>query len=188
VADHINHFTNSSMKTALIMSGYDLVEIDDTTHRGAFIAIARWAGSLPNQLERAEPLDLSAVSSLSHYWTNFPDQVRSFESQLPQNGSAAIYGSGFYGSLIETCLERPERIQCFLDRDPFRWKKTVRSKAILSPEELPRDISVVYVGLNPENASTEFSKVDCWNDRQLKVFHPASIPTIDLASIPTRLV
>jgi len=84
----------------------------------------------------------------------------------------AVYGSGFYGTFIATCLKHPDRVACFLDQNPHRQRQRLLDKPILPPEHLPADISVVYVGLNPRLAHAGIQSVTAWHGKSHHYFYP----------------
>ena len=83
-----------------------------------------------------------------------------------------IYGSGFYGTFMATCLEDFGRVECFMDQNPHRQRQLLMGRPILAPEHLSKTIELVYAGLNPSLAR-EVLKGVCveWN-RPVEVFHP----------------
>lgn len=169
VADHVNHFTPASIRHLLWSSGFGDVEIDDVSHAGAYVVSGR-------RMEAAEPdpptslLPTDAVVEIAQYWQGFAARLRAAESA--QDVRSAIYGSGFYGTFIATCLRNPAAVSCFLDRNPHRWGKSLLDKPILPPEQLPPEIRMVYAGLNPARAREEIAKVEAWRDRPIEVFYP----------------
>ncbi len=171
VVDHVNHFSVLSLQTLLASHGFTAIEIDTQAHQGALVWVARRGtatGGLP------DPAAVSAlrerVSEVAAYWRDFSRQVRAFEAVHPQHG--AIYGSGFYGTFLTTCLQHPETVTCYLDQNPHRQGKTLLNRPVIAPEALPDAIEVVYVGLNPVHARREIAKVLAWQGRDLRYFFP----------------
>lgn len=174
VADHVNHFSRPSLRYALEAEGYVDVVLDDRTHRGAFVVKAR-RGNGP----RVPPVDGGEVEAvldnarrLAAYWTDFPTRVREFEAAHPALGPVAVYGSGFYGTVIATSLENPEAIRCFVDRNRYRWPHRLLGKPIVPPEGVPGDVRGLYAGLNPAVARGELAKIEAWKGRFDAVFYP----------------
>jgi SAM-dependent methyltransferase len=160
VLDHVNHFGARSLQVVMAAAGFGDVEIDAEAHFGAWVVSATLAAP-----ERApEPLALDAARGLATYWAGIGDRVRRFEREAG-GGPAAIYGSGFYGTFLATCLAAPERVACFLDQNPFRQGKRLMDRPILPPEALPRETEVVYVGLNPAVAEANIAQVAAFRDR-----------------------
>jgi FlaA1/EpsC-like NDP-sugar epimerase len=109
---------------------------------------------------------------MAAYWSAFADRVRAFEATHPQAQSVAIYGSGFYGTFIATCLHHADRVSCFLDQNPHRQSQRLLDKPILSPEKLPATVSVIYVGLNPRIAREGIQSVAAWQGLAHDYFFP----------------
>ncbi len=166
VADHVNHFSESSLQGLLADAGFAVREIDGAAHNSAWVVVAEKRNS--NGMASNTNAVADAINEMAEYWNEFGNRVRVFENA--SNGEAAIYGSGFYGTFIHACLERPELVACFLDQNPHRQKQTLLEKPILAPEKLPETARRLYVGLNPRIAREELSAVD-WQ-RELEVFLP----------------
>lgn len=177
VIDHINHFSKSSLEFLLKNTGFESIDIDTESHKGAFIITAN------KKLIRNSPLleKLSSqdsitnleqqATSIAEYWYNITTKVRSFELEHCDSESVAIYGSGFYGTFIATCLENLNRIECFIDLSPYRQGKYLLEKPILSPQDLNKSTEIVYVGLNPQSSSRSIAEIDDWREYTHKYFY-----------------
>ena len=173
VADHVHHYSPSSLERLLSEQGFSLIEIDGQAHHSAFVVTARKsAGTVAAAI--TEPTDglLDSVTEMAAYWAGFAEKVRTFERAHGPTGKAAIYGSGFYGTFVATCLQERNRVSCFIDRNSFRQGKTLLGLPIVAPEEIPADVTLVYVGLNPVHAREEIAKVQSWRGRTLTYFYP----------------
>jgi SAM-dependent methyltransferase len=157
VIDHVNHFTNSSLHALLRRAGFNDIQIDSSSHRGALVFVARKFGqtSPPTSLGS----NLSTCNQLASYWGGLSDRIRAAETTHPEL-PAAIYGSGFYGAYISSLLRKPERVECFLDANPFRQGKQLFGHTILPPDELPNHIRLLYIGLNPKIARTTIDSMN----------------------------
>jgi SAM-dependent methyltransferase len=174
VADHVNHFSEVSLGRLMRDAGMNVVSLDGSAHDGAWVLVARKVGG---ELESSTaPGELAELSKRAHamadYWKQFSARVRDFESTHARQKDAAIYGSGFYGTFIATCLADFQRITCFLDQNPHRQAQTLLGKKIVSPEKLPKSVEVVYVGLNPQIARGAISSIESWKTLQLSCFFP----------------
>lgn len=170
VIDHVNHFTASSLSKALSMEGYEIVDIDEQSHRGAFVFSAKKTNErqLATARSAVDPRrELAQISELSAFWTNAVESLQKQEASLPEDDSSAIYGAGFYGSFIHTALKHPERVGCFMDQNKFLQGSTLAEKPIIAPADLPVDIRNVYVGLNPVHARTIIESVVEFQSRNL---------------------
>lgn len=146
VLDHVNHFTAESLHHLLSTHGFSQINIDASAHRGALVFTAR-----KGQAATARP-DLSAVlaraQKLAQYWDRLDECIHAAEDAAGDSPTA-IYGSGFYGAYIASHLRHLDRVQCFLDRNPYQQGKTLFGKPILAPAELPSGVRALHVGLNP---------------------------------------
>lgn len=161
VADHVNHFTQPSLVRALQDGGFSNVEVTDGAHDGAWVAVARRGDG-----ERLTRGDVAAgqgnlkdlggqVHRIAEYWLAIGDRVRRYEAEHADRKTSAIYGSGFYGAFIATCLTRPENVSSFVDRNPFRQGKRLFGKPVIAPDALDPAVRTVYVGLSPETAARD---------------------------------
>ncbi len=167
VIDHVNHFTASSLHRLLADSGFGDIEIEAGSHRGALVFRATKgaaAGTGPSPAE-----SVRQAVELAHYWGGLGERIAAAEIAVGE-APAAIYGSGFYGAYIATCLAHPERLRCFLDRSPFQQGKTLSGLPVLAPEELPEDVVQLYVGLNPAIARRALADQSWLADQRVRLF------------------
>jgi SAM-dependent methyltransferase len=161
VTDHVNHFTRASLTCVLQDGGFSDIEVTDGAHDGAWVAVARRRGDghAARAGGRASAEDLrdlgGRVRRIAEYWQAIGDRVRRFEAEHADGKASAIYGSGFYGAFIATCLKRPEQVCCFLDRNPYRQGKQLFGKPVIAPEALATSVRTIYVGLSPATAARD---------------------------------
>ena len=173
VADHVHHYSPSSLERLLTEQGFSAIEVDDQAHHSAFVVTARKSeGAIAGPASGPNDGLRDRVTEMAVYWAGFAEKVSTFERAHGTTGRAAIYGSGFYGTFVVTCLQKRNRVSCFIDRNPFRQGKTLLGLPIVAPEELPADVTLVYVGLNPVHAREEIAKVESWRGRTLNYFYP----------------
>jgi predicted methyltransferase len=151
VADHVNHFSEPSLRALLGGAGFEVVAVDGLAHSSAWVVVAKRISEVAANGYETETVGALATQAeaLANYWSSFGEAVRQFERQQGGLGAAAIYGSGFYGTTIATCLAEFGRVVCFLDQNPHRQKQTLLGIPIRPPEALPPEVRVMYVGLNP---------------------------------------
>ncbi len=80
-----------------------------------------------------------------------------------------IYGSGFYGTFIASCLENIDGLACFLDCNPHRLGKEILGKPIVSIANIPQDVGAMYVGLNPKIAREVMSNITEFEINKLNI-------------------
>lgn len=174
VADHVNHFSATSLRRLMHESGLEITSLDDQAHSSAWVLVATKPGTpstRPTDRDEVAALDRQA-RELAAYWQGFAERVRAFETGQAHAGKVAIYGSGFYGTFIAACLAHPERVACFLDQNPHRQRQRLLDQPILPPEQLPANVSVIYVGLNPRVARAGIQSVTAWQNLSHQYFYP----------------
>jgi SAM-dependent methyltransferase len=157
VVDHINHFTEPSLRRMFSAAGFNTLDIDTTSHRGAFIVIAEKSSALLPREDVGQLL--KKVDDMATFWTTTAAKTQDFEHTLPADEKVAIYGAGFYGTFLYTVLSTPERVSCFLDQNPFLQGHSIEGKPVIKPAELGDDVSTLLVGLNPANARSIIEQI-----------------------------
>jgi SAM-dependent methyltransferase len=155
VIDHVHHFTRTSLETLLRREAMEIVSCDDQAHDGAWVIVAgksdtQAADYLPPADELAK--ERLRVIEIAGFWKGMADRVRRWERDTPPSSKVAIYGAGFYGRFIAANLADPDRVCCFLDRNPFLTGKPVFSKPVYEPEHMDEDTKAIYLGVNPRIA------------------------------------
>jgi hypothetical protein len=164
VLDHVNHFTPSSLFLMLRRAGFRNIHIDRNAHRGAFVFTARPDGAVTS----APQLDLEEAHGVADFWNSIGRRIHAAETRNADT-PAAIYGSGFYGTYIATLLQRPGALRCFLDASPYQQGKRLMDRPILPPAQLPSDVKVLYVGLNPSIARSTVAAMEWIRSRRLDI-------------------
>lgn len=173
VLDHVNHFSHLSASYLLSDSGFDSIKIDACSHDGAIIIVAH-KSSETMPVVRPDEEKIHALfqdaTRIADYWNTIKSKIRQFETNIG-DAKCAIYGSGFYGTFITTCLEHPERISCYIDQSPWRQGERLMDRPIVSPAELDKDIGYIYVGLRPEIARANIDDIPEFKDKGLDYFY-----------------
>lgn len=172
VADHIHHYTESSLRYMMAKAGFETVEVDTQSHFAAFIVIARNTTQVQPFEQSIQQLSVEneRLMQIGAYWQQMASKVAHFEMQ--HNGNeVAIYGAGVYGNFIVTCLQHTERISCFIDQNPLLKDTLILGKPIVKPSDLPPSIRTVYVGLNPKIAKQVIDGLEAWKNSQLNFFY-----------------
>ncbi len=174
VVDHVNHFTRVSLNYLLVNNGFEVVEIDDGAHRGALVFKARKVASLPVVEELPAPGTVQSIfeeaSKVARYWQDIGAKIRDFERSIQSIERLAVYGAGFYGAFIFSCLQHPEKIVSVIDQNSFLQGRKANGVEIVSPAGLPEDVDVVMVGLNPAHARSLIEEIPEFRRRQLTYF------------------
>ena len=173
VADHVHHYSDVSLRYLMAKAGFETVEIDVSSHFGAYIAIGKKVSqeSLELQINSIDLANvINAAQETANYWNTLQDKICQFEQSV-SGQKAAIYGAGVYGSFIATCLKNLDDIQCLLDQNPLLHNTKVMGKDVYHPDELPQDVSSIYVGVNPRIASQVIGDIVSWNGKNLSILY-----------------
>lgn len=154
VADHINHFSISSIRRLFQGAGFCDIQIDTESHRAALI-VSAMLGTDSGVPAMANATDIAQTEAdaraIAANWQASAAKIRSFE----RNGKrrrTAIYGSGVYGLFIASTLRSLDDVAYFVDMNPFRQGLTLLHRQVIAPQDLENDVDAVFVGLNPQYA------------------------------------
>lgn len=151
VVDHLNHFTETSLQASLENAGMRMESIDATRLRGAYIIVAALKGeSEQTRLPRESnvPAQLRKLKDCVASW-HTAERLIAEAREKSAGKKAVIYGAGVYGTFVFSRIQASGGIACFLDRNPHVHGRDHLGLPVLSPDELPEDVNVVYVALNP---------------------------------------
>lgn len=170
VVDHPNHFTKDSLERLLAKNGFSVEEIDDTSHRGAYIVTAKSGIGAKSCAELNGDLEQRIVS-MGEFWTSASQRVREFEKAEARGRPAAIYGAGFYGSFLASSLESLKDVNCFIDQNPFLQGSSLMQLPVISPSDLSSDIKVIYVALNPQYSRKIIQDIEYFSNKDISYFY-----------------
>lgn len=176
VADHVNHFSRSSLNALLLRNGFTDIDIDATSHEAAFVVYATLAQEMDGDSVGSANIDTAeireskdAVMKMAGYWSDVVGRIQAFEASIDE-GALAIYGAGFYGNFIATAMKHPERITCFIDQNRHLQNTNIRNRPVLSPDNIPAEVQHVLVGMNPQRARDNIAQIESWKSRNLNYF------------------
>lgn len=164
VADHINHFSDSSLRRMLDCAGFQAIEVDARSHDAAFVVVARKtrqphvSSPDPNMLATLR----TQAADMANFWSTATRRIREFEATLSSGVRRAIYGAGFYGNFIASALESLDKVECFVDQNVHLNGRTILGKKIVPPDALDPDVKAVFVGLNPRVARKIIDDIPTW--------------------------
>ena len=160
VVDHLSHFTLSSVTIALANANLIIESIDRDAFAGAFVIIAK------KGLSNISPVvDINDLRKTLIEWERILIQL----SKNKPDGPIAIYGAGFYGSIILTRLS--SEISCFLDSNSYLQGQEHFRIPVYKPMDCPGDIKTVIVGLNPARARNILSNSAEWLPEGAKLIY-----------------
>lgn len=173
VADHVNHFSAPSLRALLGAGGLADIEVDDKAHRAAFVVRAtKGPGAVPASGAGAVGELRAQAQQMARHWREYGERVRALEASHPAEAPVAIYGSGVYSTFLTSSLRHPERVRCYIDRNPHRQGKRHLDRDVVAPAALPGDVQHAYVALNPLVARREMEHVPGWEGRQVHLLYP----------------
>lgn len=150
--DHINHFSDRSIKVALANANFTLISIDKSIFRGAVVCVAKKNGApVISTVGNDEYEFVNQMKKIASFWLNFENKLQDSLKEQPVV-PAAIFGAGIYGSYIALKIKDKCLCKCFLDNNCHLVNNTHMGLPVLSPANIPDDIKVVYAGLNPKIA------------------------------------
>lgn len=166
IADHVHHYSEISLTWMFAEAGFEIRTIDNASHYGAFVVIARNSNHQRVPFV-PDPAELAKVNAEAHamadYWQELQCRIRDFEKN--QTGrKAAIYGAGVYGTFIASSLDKLDSIDSFIDQNPLIEGKRILNKPVTSPAMIRKGIEVIYVGLNPRTAKVAMQNLK-WEDK-----------------------
>lgn len=171
VAEHVNHFNARSLRELARREQFGSITIDAKSHQAALILMSRPNGgvdagpSIPGEMvERAK--------ALADFWRAYLQRLRAFEAAHGRQGPSAIYGAGFYGAYLLSCLWFPEQVACFVDRNTLLQGGSWHDRPVVAPEALAEDVRTVYAGVNPLRAKAILAGVPSWERRRYELFLP----------------
>ncbi len=171
VADHINHFSASSLRALLQREGFNNIEVDEKAHESAYVVQATLASVVTEDKPASDEIAAcrEAAIKMADYWKDIVSRIREFEASISE-GLVSVYGAGFYGNFIATAMRQPERIQYFVDQNQHLQGIEINGKRIVAPGELPEEVTHLLVGLNPRIAKANIAAISAWHDRALNYF------------------
>jgi SAM-dependent methyltransferase len=151
VADHVNHFTATSIRRAVREAALKVKRIERTVLPAAFAVLCEPAGIEPNprqrDIEATVAIGADCAAGLSRACARLDEKFAANRDR-----KSAIFGGGFYGAFLFARASAKVPISCFLDNNPHLWSEKFFGLSVLPPKFMPDDIDVVYVGLNPNRA------------------------------------
>lgn len=153
VNEHINHFTYDSIRYLLETNGFKVKKIDNKSYYGSIIVVAKKEINLNNTFKKEilnNKIKLEIID-IADFWKNIDKKIIEIEEEI-NSKRFAIYGSGFYGSLIYSKLKNKDNFQYFIDKNPHRQNVKLFGYDIVDYSRLTDDVTNIIVGLNPNSA------------------------------------
>lgn len=153
VADHVNHFSEASLRRALAAGGFEVSVLDTTSFPGAFFVVAV-RSETPVKEEQDAALVRQAVDrglEICDFWRASAGRLEKQAANF-RGRKAAIYGAGFYGSWIFSRIGKDIEVTAFLDQNPNMQNATHFGHPVTAPTAIAEDAEALFIGLNPLKA------------------------------------
>jgi len=175
VADHVNHFSSSSISAIMQRTGFEMRHIDTASHDGAIICVVIKSLKTDKDLtatdQVANPKEDQfnlEVRELAKFWKLQEGRLEDLINKIHKTEKIAIYGAGFYGVfLANLMLQCGREVSQFIDINPYLQGTRMLGADIIAPDFLPSDVMHVLVGLNPIKARKIISEVECFKERNI---------------------
>lgn len=168
VIDHPNHFTESSIYQLLSDNDFVVESIDSETHRGAFVIKAKLDSIAPKVIRQNTFYEMA--TAVAKFWTESSKKIAKYESEN-KTSNAAIYGAGFYGAFLAANINNFSSVKFIIDQSPHLQGKLIFNREVIPPNKLPKEIDVIYVGLNPMYAKSIIESTALKSMSHLKYFY-----------------
>jgi SAM-dependent methyltransferase len=159
VVDHIQHYSETSMRLLLARCGFEMIEADHYSHSQGSIYIAKPLQSSADTI--GDPVELSAsmeyCKRIAHFWKSVVQTIKAFEDHMDNDGVTKYYiiGAGILGTYISTQLKYPAKLAGFIDSNTFKQTKGWLNKKVFAPGIISWDKSIaVFAGFNREQIKT----------------------------------
>ena len=146
VVDHIQKFTSQSLEKLANLAGYSIKKISDKMLDSAWVAVLT-AENIPSEATLFSQRNIDETQK----FLSFGKEVLRAVDNLTITGNVAIFGAGFYGTLIAS--SQKENIVCFLDNNIHLSNSNLLDLPVYLPENCPDEVETVIFAVNPEHAA-----------------------------------
>lgn len=156
VADHVNHFSETSLYTLLDNCGFREIEVDSSSHNAALIAVAKglspkFKNAINSDKAHSRVSYLSKAQEISTFWSSAIEKMK-IHLDTYKGFENIIYGAGVYGSWIHQYLSQWDTVSCFVDKNTYIHGTHASGLQINSPDEIDFSDKNIWFGLNPNIA------------------------------------
>jgi len=148
VVDHVNHFSESSLRALASEVGMAVDLIDIGRFNGAFCLVLKKTNQDISDSVDLGHLSIDRSKSMILYWSRLLKRLND-EIIILNEERVAIFGAGFYGTLIASKLLK--NLTCFYDGNPriSEGAKIHCGFPVFLPIEFDLTIDLLFIGLNP---------------------------------------
>ncbi len=163
--DHLHHYSKISLAYLLNQSGFEVINIDDTSYEGALIIVGQKKTNVKTYnflIEDYAFYETKAIE-MAKYWQSLSSKISAFYEQN-YSKKAALYGAGFYSTYILSHLPKDNNIAYAIDQNPHLHSQKFNNLDVIPIDKVSEDIEVLYVGLNPKMAKEIIKDIKQFND------------------------
>lgn len=149
--DHVNHFSESSLRVLASEAGMAVELIHIGSFSGAFCLVLKKTKLVVSDIADRGYLSIDRSKSMILYWSRLLKRLND-EIIILNEERVAIFGAGFYGTLIASKLL--EKLTCFYDSNPrlSEGEKIHCGLPVFPPIEIDSTIDLLFIGLNPRTS------------------------------------
>jgi 2-polyprenyl-3-methyl-5-hydroxy-6-metoxy-1,4-benzoquinol methylase len=155
IADHLMHFSPSSLQLLMKNTGYDSYMIETGWVAKEISLLARSDLAASSQIVSAPNPD-KIYSRIQSYVSWLSELIVSAREAAKDDALFGFFGTSIAATWLAPQLE--DKVSFFVDEDINRLGKTHLGKPIISPSEIPND-SKVFLALAPSVASVIFNRL-----------------------------
>ena len=185
VAEHVNHFTMSSIERGLTRAGLRVDRIERGAFRGVFMVVAHLGdGPAPDAARSVKRSEDAGARAIAAFWSQSDAILQSATATLATTPTA-IYGAGVYGTYIASRISKALPLRCFVDRNPHLIGTSHMGCPVVAPTALPADVEVIFAGLNPRIAAKAIKEFVAAAGRpDLRIVYLDDMPDVELPAFP----
>ncbi len=159
IIDHIHHYSETSMKVLLSLSGFELMEADHDSHVQGSIYIAK--KSLTGVSISIDPGHLETsirkCKSIAFFWKSVNSSIQAFENKMNEIeiNRYFIMGAGCLGKYVSLQLQYQGRLEGFIDSNQHKQIKGWQGKRVFAPGTVEWNAhTAIFSGFNPDQVRT----------------------------------
>jgi phosphoglycerate dehydrogenase-like enzyme len=158
------------LERLLVDNGFSVVDIDDCSHRGAFVVIAKNASDNSKRSSDLSGLE-NEVRKIGDFWESAALRIKEYERNKANSKVSAIYGAGFYGTFLASNLSNFKVVTNFLDQNPYLQGKQLLGLEIVGPQKVGEEVGVIYVALNPKFSKKIILEIESFKYKKYDYFY-----------------
>lgn len=135
VVDHLQHFSETSVKFMLTKAGFEIIEQDLLSHKQAIIVIARKKTKQNRNVKLPKEESyyfFKRQCSIAAHWEKWRSQILCWQERKKR--PVVIIGAGVIGSLVFSIIGK-ENVLCFIDSNKHKQSKGWLGVQVISTDK-----------------------------------------------------